>query len=246
MVLTNSKLGLYQRWLKKKFQEIENVYYAQVDELTRFIHDLELPEDIQPMDFTLSQYQFVQDWEDGLIPSAEVYRIMCVMDIENAAKNKIIKRLANYATNNEVLAKYFKPTIEELNKDCMDMMVEYLTMMKRAFKKMAEIDDSQIRVTWVQQFFKKDQPDELVHEEMTLNQTIHHIASFIDKTAGQRFHLKDQIIVFDEEIGHEDRAVHWLFAPRQYIELIRVLFRVKESLGDDEIEFLKNLIKEVE
>lgn len=246
MLLTNNKIGLYQRWLRKKYLEIERAYYDQIDELTRYIRDLELPDSIDPIDFTLTEYSFIEQWQDGLISSAEVFRIMEVMDIENAAKAKITKRLTNYMVKYEVLEPHIKPTIAELNKDCMDLMVEYLTMLRRAFKKMKELDETQIKVTWVQQFFKEDKSDEIVHEEMTLNQTIHHIDAFINKSAGQRFRLKDQIIVFDEEIGTSDRAVHWLFAPRQYIELIRVLFNVKEELGNDEIEFLKNLIKEIE
>jgi hypothetical protein len=246
MVLTNQKLGLYQKWLKRKFEVIETIYYNNIDELSRFIKDLEIADDLVPMDFTLTEYSFVEQWQNGIISSAEVYRVMSIMDIETAAKAKITKRLTNYMIDNEILAKHIKPTIEELNKTCMDLMVEYLNIMKRAFKKMAELDEKQIQVTWVQQFFKAGEADQIIHEEMTLNQTVRHIASFIDKSAGQRFRLKDQIIVFDEEMGFDDRAVHWIFAPRQYIELLRVLFNVKDELGNDEIEFLKTLIKDVE
>lgn len=245
MVLTHSKLGLYQNWLRKKYQKIETLYYDSIDELTRYIKDLDLP-GIEPEDFSLTEYSFVKQWEDGMISSAKAYEIMQVMDTEQAARAKIIKRLQNYMIKYDVLTQYIKPTIAELDKDCVNEMIEYLDMMRTLFKKMAQVDDTQMMVTWVQQIFKAEKADELITEEMTLNQTIHHIDAFIDKTAGQRFHLKDQIIVFDEEIGVYDRVVHWIFAPRQYIELMRVLFNVKESLGNDEIEFLKGLIKDVE
>lgn len=246
MTLTNTKLGLYQRWLQKKYSAIEKIYYEHIDELVRYISDLDIDVKFDASDFELTEYSFIEAWQNGLLTSRRVYEIMEMMDIEQAAKAKITKRLQNHMFAHETLGNYIKPTLTQLDTQCMDLMVEYLTMLRRTFKKMAEIDDEQIKVTWVQQFFKASKADEIVTEEMTLNQTIHHIATFIDRSAGQRFHLKDQIIVFDEEVGHEDRAVHWLFAPRQYIELLRVLFRVKDELGDDEIEFLKNLIKEVE
>lgn len=253
MILYNQRLSIYQRWLKEKFQQIESLYYDEIDELTQYISDLDLPGVPKDKngslleDFTLQEYSFVKDWEDGMISSRRAYEIMSkITDLRQAAQAKITKRLSHYMHNYDVLREYIKPTISELNGECVKQMMEYLEMLRRVFKKMAEIDDNQIQVTWVQQFFKKDKPDELIYQEMSLNQSIHHISAFIHKTSGQRFFLKDQIVVFDEEIGFDDRAIHWLFAPRQYIELIRVLFNVKEKLGDEEIEFLKNIIKEVE
>lgn len=245
MVLTASKLGLYQRWLKNKFQSIEALYYSHVDELTQTIGDLDEP-GVKPEDFTLTEYSFIQQWEDGMISSAKVYKILDMANLENAAKAKITKRLTNYMFKYDVLTVHIKPVVSALDGECVELMVEYLTMMKRFFKKMAEIDETQVEISWVQQFFRKDKGVETVTEEMTLNQTIKHIDTFINLPAGQRFYLSDQIIVFDEEIGQEDRAIHWIFAPRTYIELLRVLFNVKEALGKDEVEFLRNLIKEVE
>jgi hypothetical protein len=245
MVLTPSKLGLYQRFLKRKFDSIEAQYYAIVDELTQVLGDLDEP-GIVPQDFTLSEYTFIHQWEDGLISSAKVYEIMDKMNIEHAAKAKITKRLQNYMFKYEVLTPYIKPVIAKLDGECMDEMIVYLTIMRRFFKKMADIDEKQIKMSWVQQFFKKDKGPEIVSEEMTLNQTIHHIDAFIHESSGQRFHLRDQVIVFDEEVGVDDRAIHWIFGPRTYIELLRVLFNVKDDLGSEEIEFLKNVIKEVE
>jgi len=245
MTLHNTKLGLYQRWLQNKFKSIERVYYAHVDELTQQIGDLDLP-GVKTDDFTLREFSFISEWENGMIPSSKVYDVMQMMNVEQAAKSKITKRLQNYMFKYDVLTEKIKPIIADLDADCVPLMMEYIVMMRRMFKKMAEVDNQQIQISWVQQFFKKDKNDELVSEEMTLNQTIHHIATYIHRTAGQRFHLNNQIIVFDEEIGTDDRAIHWIFAPRQYIELIRVLFNVREDLGKDEIEFLKNLIKDVE
>jgi len=119
-------------------------------------------------------------------------------------------------------------------------------MMKRFFRNMAEIDQRQMKLSWVQQFMKVDQGTEVVSEEMTLNQTIHHIDAFISGSDHQSFHLRDQVIVFSEEVGVDDRAIHWIFGPRTYIELIRKIFNIKEDLGKLEIEFLKGVIKDVE
>lgn len=246
MTLDSGKLSLYQKWLKKKFYSIELLYYNHVDELSQTIGDLEVP-GLKPddYDFTLNEYSFVRHWEDGLISSAKVHTIMEMMNLEDAARAKITKRLQNLMFKHDTLTEHIKPVITALDGECIELMVQYLTMMKRFFKKMKEIDETQVNLTWVQQFFKKNKSDELAVEQMTLNQTIRHIEAFIDGSAGQRFHLGDQIIVFDEEIGFDDRAIHWIFAPRTYIELLRVLFDVKENLGKDEIEYLKNLLKEV-
>lgn len=245
MVLTSNKLPHYQRWLKKKFEAIEALYYSRVDELTQTIGDLDLP-GVQQEDFTITQFSFIDQWENGLISSERVYEIMEMMNIEQAAKSKITKRLQNYMFKYGVLSEHIKPVVAELNDECVELMMQYLDMMKRFFQKMSEVDDEQLPISWVQQFFKKDKGVEIVTEEMSLNQTIRHIGAFLHETSSQRFHLTDQVIVFDEEVGHEDRTIHWIFAPRTYIELLRVLFNVKEVLGKEEIEFLKNLIKEIE
>lgn len=245
MVLVSNRIGLYQRWLKNRFHSIETLYYNSVDDLTQKLGDLDEP-GIQPEDFTLTEYTFIQQWEDGLISSAQVYEIMTMMNIEHAARAKITKRLQNYMFKYEILTPHIKPVIAELDGECMTLMIEYLVMMRRFFKQMTKIDDTQMQISWVQQFFKKDNGTEVVTEEMSLNQTIHHIDAFIDKSASQRFHLLDQVIVFDEEVGVDDRAIHWIFGPRTYIELLRVLFNVKEDLGKLEIEFLKDVLKEIE
>jgi hypothetical protein len=245
MIVQNIKLGMYQRWLKDKYRVIETIYYQHVDELTQYIADLDLP-GVKHKDFTLTEYSFIKEWEKGMISSAKVYSIMQMANIEQAAKAKITKPLENYMFTYDILTEHIKPTIAKLDAECVDLMIEYLTMMKRTFKKMAELDREQIKVTWLQQFFRKNKADEILTQEMPLNQTIHHLATYVYPTSGQRFHLGDQIVVFDEEIGEEDRAIHWIFAPRQYIELLRVLFNIKEDLGKDEIEFLRNLIRDVE
>lgn len=245
MHLQTSKLGLYQKWLKKKFQAIEALYYLHVDELTQTLGDADLP-GVKPEDFTLTEYTFITQWEDGLISSAKVYEIMCMMNDEAAAKAKITKKLQNYMFKYEEVSNHVKPVIAALDAECVELMMEYLNMMRRFFKKMTEVDDQQMMVSWVQQFFKQKTGPEIVTEEMTLNQTIKHIEAFIDESAEQRFYLEDQVIVFHEDVGVDDQAIHWIFAPRKYIELLRVLFNIKEKLGKDEIEFLKGVMKEVE
>ena len=240
MVTIASKAGLYQRWLRKKFAEIEEEYYSHIDDLEQDLGRIDSKyEDIT---FTLEEFSFVSQWENGLCSTARVVDIFERMSLRDAARSKITKRLANCMHNHEVLAEIIKPVINSLNSVCVDMMVEYLAMLKKFFNYLHTIDKTQLRLTWVQQSFKKDGGMQVIYDEMTLNQTIKHISSFIDGSAGQRFHLNDQIVVFDEEIGVDDRIVHWLFAPRSYIELIRVLFNVKETLGDEEIVFLKRLI----
>lgn len=245
MLVTNNTTRLYQRWLRDKFAEIEDIYYSEIDDLNQKIGDIE---DVKadPEDFTLTKYSFIQEWENGVISSAEVYRIMNIMNIEQAAKAKITKRLLNHMIKYDELANVIKPVLTELNGECVKRMVRYLEMMRVFFKKMTEIDNTQMKLSWVQQIFEKDKGVDVISGEMTLNQTIHHIEAFINKSAMQRFYLKDQIVVFDEEIGTEDRAIHWIFAPRSYIELLKVLFNIKEKLGDEEMDFLKSMVKEIE
>jgi len=243
MVTIASKAKLYQRWLAKKFSEIEEEFYIHVDDLEHNLGQMDDPR-VDDAQFTLESFSFIDQWETGLIPTAQVVNIFEKMDLRGAARNKVTKRLTNYMHKHDFLSELIKPIVANLSGDCVEMMIEYLAMLKKFFNYLHAVDSCQMKLTWVQQIYNKDGAIKVNYEEMTLNQTVRYVETFIDKAADQRFHLSDQVIVFDEEVGVDDRAVHWIFAPRSYIELLRLLFNVKETLGEDEIVFLKYLIKE--
>lgn len=242
MVLQNNKIGLFQRHLMKKFADIETAYYLQIDELTQKLGDMDLATDIKIPDFTMQEFSFITQWEQGLMSSGEVCDIFEVMDIHQASKSKLTKRLINFMMDNDSLADYIKPVIAGIENDCMENMEKYLVMMQRYFVRMDTVDQSQIEISWVEQIF--DDGEVLMkHHDMPLNQAIKHIETFILKDLNQKFYIQDQIIVFDEDLGHDDRIIHWIFAPRTYIELMKVIFEIRETLTDeDSVVYLKKLM----
>lgn len=242
MVLTNNRISLYQKWLSKTFQEIELNYYREIDELTQKLNDIDLPRNTTIPDFTLREFNFITQWEQGLLSSGDVCDVFDKIDVHQAARGRLTKRLLNFMMNNETLADYVKPVITAVENSCLETMEKYITMMHRYFTKMDEIDQDQIQITWVEQIFQHSDM-RLRHIDMPLNQAIKHIEAFILKDLNQKFYIQDQIVVFDEDLGQEDRVIHWIFGPRTYVELIKALFEIRETLTDaDTSIYLKKLM----
>lgn len=242
MLIRNHKVGLYQTWLKKSFSSIEAAYYGHVDELIQKLGDMEIPELVVP-DFTLSDYSFVVQWEIGNESSADVCDAFSKMDFNSAAKAKLTKRLINFMMDNDIIADYVKPVVASIDRDCTHLMVKHLGMMQNFFNKMSEIDKQQIPICWIEQKFEAGGMTS-VHNEMPLNQAIKQIDTYIIKQAQQKLFMGDQIIILDENLGDSNRTLHWLFAPRSYTELLKVLFQIKEKCeGKAEEVYLKKLFE---
>lgn len=252
MATTSNRLHLYQRWLRQKFQEVEDAYYTETDELTQKLGDLELPNlspDKIPA-FAITPFSFIEQWEAGQLTSGRVATILELMGrsesgYRKAARAKLIKPLEKFMFTNEPVADFVKHTLTEVSTKVVPVMEKYLEMLSRAFKSMAEIDRQQIPVTWVEQEFHKGEVT-IKSEEMPLNQAIKQLESYVSIVATEVYYIGDQVAVFDIIESMDERVIHWIFAPRTYIELIKAEFEIRDTLeGKAEMEYLKNVIKEV-
>ncbi len=245
MVLTSNKLRHYKRFLKEKHTQLENVYYAAIDELTQKLGDLELPGIVVP-DFVLTEFSFIAQWEDGHISSTEVYEIFKKMEgqggYRTAARSKVIKPLQAYLKDNDVFSGFIKYTLTELETNAVPVMEKYIELMGKAFKHMAEIDARQIKVTWIEQTFDKGEVW-CISEEMSLNQTIRQINAYVARVSDATYFVKDSVVVFDQIHSMDERTINYIFGPRTYIELLKALYEIKSELtGEAEEKYLKEII----
>jgi hypothetical protein len=235
-------LEMYQKNLCKKIEEIEALYYDSIDELVQKIGDLDLP-GIDMPDLSFANFSFVHDWEKGLISSSDVYDIFGYLNKEDAAKSKLTKRMVNFMMDNEVICDYFKPFVAKIEADCMARMIKYLEVMEKFFGRASAADEGQIPVVWLEQELYNGTM-QTSSEEMTFNQVIRQLDTFVIGNTYQKFFFGPNIVVFDE-FNKDDRTIHWLFAPEEYIGILKVLFQIKAELsGQEEKDYLKAILED--
>ncbi len=244
MLVKTPKLLFAQRWLKENYSEVETLFYEHVDELEQKIADLDLG--VEPPGLTFREYSFILDWETGHLSSAEVAEIfqhMAKDHYRSAARARAIKPLQNFMFKHPEVADYVKHTISVLEADVVPKLVKCLMMMGNAFRLMADIDSRQFCVTWVEQTFEKGQPY-LTHEDLPLNQAIRQLDSYVMSVVSQTYVDTDnQVAVFDVIHSIDDRTIHWIFAPPNYIKLIADLFEIKAKMLDTERKHMNKILE---
>lgn len=222
----------YQHFLRKKFQEMENFYYPQIQELQDKLEDLG---EIQPQhipDFGLHTFSFLKEWQYGEVSSEYVYKLLKGMNLASVAEKTICRRLRNFMEGKERLDSYIyiKAAHDSLQVKCAPLYLKYLECLVKYFEKMAEIDKKQVRLTWIEQIFKKDGSVASRAREISLNQMHREIDSNIIPHNDHKYMVGNNVIVFDEDLANEDLACHWVFGPQNYIELLKTSFKVTETM----------------
>lgn len=252
MILTSTKFKHYQKWLTAAHSDIERIYYDHVDELTQKLGDLDLPglppERIPA--FALKPYIFISQWEDGEISSTQVYDVFVKMNnkgdgLRTAARAKVIKPLVKFMMEHESLATFVKYTISILEVEVVPKMIKYLEMLMKFYEHTSKTDSFQIPITWVQQTFEKGEIT-IRSDDLSLNQALKQLQSYVMYKTDQTFYHKDGVVVFDQIDSIDERYIHWLFAPRTYIELLRSIFDINTSIeGKKEEDYLRELLKDL-
>ncbi len=234
---------IYQTWLKKKYTEFDDAYWLELDELRFKIRDLgyDMPE------LRLREFAFIRDWQNGKVSSSQVHEIFKGMDLESVANTRITRRLSNFMLQCDDVADYVKHVIAGLKVEngAVQLYVKYLTMLRKFFEVLARIDAEQVPVTWLEQ----ELPDTATGsmrtriQDMPLNQFIHFMDTFIIGSIQGTYSIGDNIIVFDES-HDKGRMIHWVFAPKSYIDILKTLYKIKEVMPlEDEKAYLIKLIE---
>lgn len=236
-------LGRYQNSLKIKFEKIEDEYYTIVDELIEKLDDLEPAEKWkEPPEFELGQLRIIQDWESGLASSNDVLDMLEGWDLEETARLHMTLKLRNYMFRNEEFTEYLKPVIAEVNAKVAPLYLGYLKNLKTFFTRATECDMAQIDLTWLEVVVGKETKTSIA--EMTLNQTVRQLTTFVWRYVDSSFFLGDHIICLNE--GPDEKNVHrshWVFGPKAYIDMLKEIFEINDSLDiQDDIVYIKRLI----
>lgn len=235
----------YQHFMRRKFQEMENVYYPFTDELTQKLDDLgEIHPEHMP-DFTLNNFTFIREWQYGDVSTSYVLGLLKGMNLQNVAEKTVCRRLRNFMLGKEKLDSYhyIKVVHDQLQVKCVPLYLKYLEMLVKYFEKMDEIDKKQVRLTWIEQTFKKDGEITSRAREITLNQMFRELDNGIIPHNDHKYVVGDNVIVFDEDQAEDTLACHWIFGPKHYIKLLKTQFKVEETMDlAQEKEYIKKLI----
>lgn len=240
-----TKIQKYQHFTRRKFQQVENEYYPLIDELTEKMADLREVQKIP--DFTLYTFSFLKDWQHGVVDTGFVLAILRSMDLKDVAEKQLTRRLTNFILSNEgrcpVSCEYVKDVRDQLIQKAVPLYETYLSMLVKFFQKMHEIDQSQIRLTWLEQTFRHNGEVSTEIRDVTLNQAFRELQSNVICHNTHKYIVGNNLIVFDEDLADEDLACHWIFAPKTYIEQLKTLFQVEEKMDlKTEKDYIKKLI----
>ena len=235
----------YQHFMRRKFQEMENIYYPMIDDLIHKLDDLgEISPEHIP-NFNLHMFTFIKEWQAGDVSTEYVLGLLRGMNIESVAEKTICRRLRNFMYGKDKLDSfnYIKAVHDNLQVKCVPLYAKYLELLVKYFEKMHEIDQKQIRLTWIEQIFKKNGEVSTRSREITLNQLYKEIDNYIIPHNDHRYGVGDNVVVFDEDLSDDDLACHWIFGPKQYIKLIKEQFRVTETMNlIEEKAYIQKLI----
>lgn len=235
----------YQHFLRRKFQEMENMYYPFIKELLHKLEDLgEIHPDSIP-DFNIHNFTFLTEWQHGEVSTEYVLSLLKSLNLQNCAEKTICRRLRNFMHGKQKLLSYtyIKAVHDNLEAKCVPLHLKYLEMLVKYFEKMHEIDKAQIKLTWIEQIFTGTGENKIRAREITLNQMYREINSGIIPHNEYKYTIGDNIMVLDEYLTANDMACHWIFGPKQYIDLLKTRFKVSETMDiSHEKDYVKRLV----
>jgi hypothetical protein len=223
--------------------DIDKDYGDIIDDLMEKLYDLENNPREWP-DFELVEFEFLLDWEQGLQPSEYVHRIISKWNIEEVAKTKLTRSLTNYMFKFETTAELIKPAIEEVRLKVLPRYVQYLKALQLFFRKAAECDRMQLPMTWLQ-VTSKDGDVTKDLQNLTLNQVIRQIDTFLVDNIDSCYAIEDNAACFETVSEEGGRRWHWILGPKSYLSMIKALFDVREVINlKSDIDYLKKTLAE--
>lgn len=235
----------YQTFVRRKFQETENSFYPVIEELINKLEDLgEIhPGDVP--DFTIHNFTFIREWQLGDVNTKQVLDILKGMNLADVAEKTLCRRLHHFGEGKEKLYSYtYIKSVHDLIKDkSVPLFKRYLELLVMYFTKMYEIDQKQIKLTWIKQSWLDDGEMSRQISEITLNQMFREVDSNILPNNNHRYQVSDNIVVFDESLSNQSMVCHWILGPKNYIDMFTKEFKITEKIDlETEKDYIKNLI----
>jgi hypothetical protein len=215
----------------------EGIYYAIIEDLTEKLDDLEIKE--WP-DFELVEFDFLVEWELGVLSSSDVYEIIKKWDISQVTKKKLTRHLTDFMFKYEDAAEYIKATMVTIEEKAIPEYEKYLKAMVNFFKKAAECDSHQESIAWLQ-ITEKDNVIKNSVENLTLNQVIRQLDNYVVGYAKRSYSVGDNVVCF--ETGSDGaKDYHWVVGLKSYIQVIKAMFDVTTHIKETDV--LKDKIKD--
>jgi hypothetical protein len=240
-----TKLQKWQHFLRRKFQETENAYYPVMDELTRKLESLQIHPKQNTPDFNIHQFSFIKEWENGEKSTREVYAILKTLEMEKVAVTCLTRRLDNYMENHrsQIVADYILPCKGLILDRAVPLYSKYLDMLLRYFEKMCEVDNQQERVTWIEQIYNSDTTMSRTIQDMSVNQAVRQLDFQVMPFSNHKYSVGSNLICLDEDMAKGAHAVHWIFAPKSYIDEMKKQFKIKDVMDmKQEAKYIQALI----
>lgn len=246
------KMPIIQRWrlwARRKYEAFDAEYYKLIDGLEQKLADLgEIDEKFVP-DFSITKFSFLRDWDNGVVNTAYVLAILESMDFSKVAETACTRRLTNFMhgkeTNCPQSCEYIRYVREQMMFKVVPLYKAYLEFLATFFKTMNEIDNKQVPITWLEQIRHANGEFQKSVRDLSLNQAFREIKTMVMQHNDHKYTVGKNIIVFDEEMAHDDEAIHWIFGPEEYILELKKLFNVNEVIPfSEEGPYLKKLIED--
>lgn len=239
-----SKIEKYQYFLRRKYQHVENTYYPLMDDFEQKLADLRIIDPKEIPDFTIHQFSFIRDWQAGECDTSFVLELLSSMNFPDIAEKQITRRLSNFVAHRShpVLRDYVNGVRDQLIKSTVPLYNEYLNLLLRYFKKLQEIDESQVKLTWLEQIHRDNGEVVVSATDISLNQAFRHLDTSVIPFSDHKYVVGNNLIVFNEEMD-SDMACHWIFGPQSYIKELSKMFNVVETMDiAEEKDYIKRLI----
>jgi len=234
----------YRHFLRRRFQELENSYYAITDELTQKLADLDGVNKKLIPDLDIRSFSFIKEWQYGDISSKQVLTILKSQNPIKTAETQLTRRLTNYMIGKEGrVCDYILPCRELIMRTSVPLYIRYLGFLQKYFEVLTEIDAAQEKITWIEQVHDKDGAIKMKAQDMPLNQAIHQIEHQVIPFNNHKYFLGKNMICLDEDMAQETTAIHYICAPQCYIEELKKMFKVKDEMDlKTDAEYIKRII----
>lgn len=243
-----STMNMQERWqyfMRKKYAELEKAYYPIVDDLEQKLSDMEHVDKKQIPDFNIEEFNFIKEWQQGLIDSKSVWDILKTWDLNAVAKTKLTRRLTNYMFHKEdsIVADYVREVRVQLLERAVPVYLTYLQMVLKYFEKLTIEEETEPKITWLEQVFQPDGSQHDGIQDYTFNQVLFQLNTGVMDECESKSYAGDNLIVFDEALSDGLVSMHWLFGPKAYIDEIKLKFNIMKVMDIDvEKAYIKRVV----
>ncbi len=239
----------WRLWARKKYEFVETAYYPVVDDLQQKLADLGEVNEKHIPDFNLYPFSFIKEWQQGFKDTQHVLSILRGMNFDHAAEANLTRRLSNFMIGKEntcpKTCEYVRFSLEKIKMEVIPVYIAYLEFLTKFFERMDEIDSTQVPVTWLEKIFHHNGDVKKTTKDITLNQAFREIKTLVMRNNTHKYFMGKNLVVFNEEMTHNDEALHFIFGPESYITELKTLFKVTEHIPlSEEKEYVKKLIGE--